>query len=525
MKLPFRINLADISLGGELSEDDAFVGLVDYGLFAEKIPPCFTSEGLSLMLDPTLVKLLDETDENKLRKSIDKRSHDYMRYEALRDINIPRHLGIPHPESHVVQALAIKKHWTEIRSHCDKPDQKVSRIHVRHVGGGRIFEMNYKGSEKFEQEEDELVWASGAKYLVKADISACFPSIYTHSIPWALHTREVAKKKENRGILKLFGNLLDKCTQITRDSQTNGLLIGPHSANIISEIILTTIDVKLLAQGYKKLKRHIDDYEFYATSHDEAERFIRDLGMALREYELSINEKKTKILELPRPSEENWVRQLNLFQFSKDKEVRFGSVRSFLDLALELAQSSGSSAPLNYAIQMIPEALNSRAKRMFVQEAINLALFYPYLAPLLDKHVFSKHQHTGIGASVGGFCTDLCRIGIQKLYPDAIVHSLYYAFKYRQRIKLKTNEIKAILELEDCIASVLLLEYAKRRKLAKAVKLIESRAVALKQEDRRTQDRHWLLVYQVWTEDDLRGNDHNFLGHLKGKNFQFFAAP
>ena len=30
-----------------LSEDEAFVGLVDYGLFSEKLPPCFTSEGLS----------------------------------------------------------------------------------------------------------------------------------------------------------------------------------------------------------------------------------------------------------------------------------------------------------------------------------------------------------------------------------------------------------------------------------------------------------------------------------------------
>jgi hypothetical protein len=31
--------------------------------------------------------------------------------------------------------------------------------------------------------------------------------------------------------------------------------------------------------------------------------------MALREYELSLNEKKTKILPLPRPQVENWVRE------------------------------------------------------------------------------------------------------------------------------------------------------------------------------------------------------------------------
>jgi len=67
----------------------------------------------------------------------------------MRDINIPRHLGIPHPESYALQALAIKKHWLEIQAHSAKPSLQVSRVYVRHVGGGRIFEMNYKGDEKF----------------------------------------------------------------------------------------------------------------------------------------------------------------------------------------------------------------------------------------------------------------------------------------------------------------------------------------------------------------------------------------
>jgi Reverse transcriptase (RNA-dependent DNA polymerase) len=517
------VDLFDIDIGSGLSPDDVFIGLADHGLFAEKIPPCFGSLGLAAQLEPGLLQILDEADENKLKKSIDKRAHDYMRYEALRDINIPRHLGISHPESHVVQALAIKKHWLEIEEHCDKPDQKISRIHVRHVGGGRIFEMNYKGAEKFALEEDELVWASGSRYLVKADVSSCFPSIYTHSIPWALHTR--AKAKSKRKLTELAGNLLDKCTQITRDSQTNGLLIGPHSANIISEIILTTVDVRLLSLGYRKLKRHIDDYEFYASSHDEAERFIRDLGLALREYELSINEKKTQIQSLPRPSLENWVRQLNLFQFPNEEEMRFGSVRAFLDLALELADSSGSSAPLNYALQMIPEKLNARAKRLFVQEAINLALFYPYLAPLLEKHVFTKHRHNGIANTIGTFCDALCRIGIQKLYPDAIAHSLYYALKYKQRIKLTPTETDAILELNDGITTVLFLEYAKKFKLTRAQKLIKDRASALRQEEQRIQDRQWLLVYQTWTESELRNKGHEFLADLKKKLFQFYTPP
>lgn len=507
---------------GKLTEDDVFSGLVNHGLFAEKVPPCFTSQGLSSAIDPMLANLLDESDDRKLRGIIDKHAHDFIRYESLRDINIPRRLGIPHPESHVVQSLAIRKHWVAIKTHCEVPSVQVSRIYVRHVGGGRIFEMNYKGSERYELEEDELKWQAGAQFIVEADISACFPSIYTHSIPWALHSREEAKK--NR-LLALPGNLLDKCTQNLRDSQTNGLLIGPHSSNIISEIILTRIDNELLNKGYKKLKRHIDDYEFYAATHIEAEKFLHDLGLALREYEMTLNEKKTKILPIPRPSTDNWVRELNRFAFSKREKTKFSIIRSFLDLALELAQAARTSAPLNYAIKMMPKRLNSRARRMYLQEAINLAISYPYLTPLLDRHVFTKYAHDRIEEKVAEFVNTLIRLGIIKLYPDAIAHSLYYALKYQSLITLTEAEFLEIIALDDCLTTVLLLEYAKAHKLKKIISAIKDRSASLKKEVAREQDRQWLLIYQTWSETELIGNGQAFLASLKKQQFEFIKTP
>ena len=118
-----------------------------------------------------------------------------------------------------------------------------------------------------------------------------FPSIYTHSIPWALHGRRKAKRDRS---LLLEGNLLDRVTQDTRDGQTNGLLIGPHASNILSEIVLTDIDRTLVA-SYGRYSRHIDDYEYAAKTYEEAESFIRNLSIQLRERELRINEKKTEI--------------------------------------------------------------------------------------------------------------------------------------------------------------------------------------------------------------------------------------
>ncbi len=504
--------------GSGLDADSAFIGLVDHGLFADKVPPCFTSEGLSSKLPATMEKIGTEANSDKLGKLITKQTRGFIRYQALRDINIPRHLGIPHPQSFLGQCLAIRRCWDRIKKHCAKPAQPVSRIFVRDTGTDRVFIMNYKGQERFEVEEQEINFATGACYVVHADISTCFPSIYTHSIPWALHGRPKAKK--SRGDLSLEGNILDKATQAVRDGQTNGLLIGPHTSNIISEPVLTAVDVALLKRGYTKVTRHIDDYLFYARTHEQAETFIRDLVMALREYELSLNEKKTKLLPLPRPQVENWVRELNDFQFPAGP-ILFSTVRSFLDLALELSQRAGTSATLNYAIKMVPARLNDRAKRLFVMEAVNLALSYPYLAPLLAEHIFAKHKHDGIEAVIKTFATELLQIGIQRIYPDAIAHALYYAIQYDLTLTATEALLKRAVKIDDCICDVLLLEYAERRKLKQLAQAIRKRADNLKGLEPRDQDAFWLLMYQTWSAADLRGNGQHLLGDLKDSKFTF----
>lgn len=523
----------------KLSPDDVLVGLLNHGLFAEKIPPCFTTKGLSDFVSTSMGTLLDEVNEKKLKGALGKRAHDFMRYDALRDSNIPRHMGVPHPEAYAVQALAIAKHWQTIATHCNQPTPAFSRIHVRRLGDGRIFEMNYKGNERFRLEEDEQQWMTGAQYVVEADIATCYPSIYTHSIPWALHDKIASKKSDS--LTQLAGNLLDKTTQNTRDRQTNGLLIGPHASNIISEIILTQIDADLQAKGHHKVKRHVDDYRYYASSYDDAETFIKDLGLALRAYELSLNEKKTKIVPLPTPSDADWILVLKRHPLPSERELKFSDIRSYLDRALACAHAIGKSTPLNYAIKVLatshskydpsdsdeasPRRLNERAKRMYAQEAMNLALAYPYLAPLLDENVFTPYWQPELKDKVIEFATALVSLGLRKLYPDTIAHAIFLALKYDLVLGLKDEQIKEVVLLDDCIANVLLLEYAKLRGRKKVEQAVKRRANELKKADKRDRDKHWLLIYQVWTQQELFGNGQDFLATLKGLGFSFFIPP
>ena len=495
------------------------MGLVDYGLFSEKLPPCFTSEGLSGHVPNTLLKLTTENDEKKLDTLLKKREHDFIRYELLRHVTTPRQIGVPHPESHIVQCLGLKRHWEKIKRHCAKPATPVSRLFVRKTSTKRVFRMNYEGKERSENEEADIRKMTGAYFVAYADISNCFPSIYTHSIPWALYGR--SKSKKNRSIL-LEGNLLDKVTRGTRDGQTNGLLIGPHPSNVVSEIILTRIDHEMIQKGYKRFHRRIDDYTFYAETHDEAEKFIHDLGMQLREYELVLNGSKTGILPMPLPIQKDWVRELKSFRLpAKGAIVRFGTVRSLLDLALKLAHGAETYAVLNYAIKMMPRNLDSRARRLFVQETINLALIYPYLAPILEKHVFDKHRYDGIEKVILGFIEQLLAIGIQRIFPDAIAHALYYSLKHDLQLSTPEDKLREIIKIDDCLSDVLLLEYAKRHRIKSILDAIRRRAEKLKGPEIQEKDRFWLLIYQLWHEKTLQDEGQQFLAKLKQNRFSF----
>ena len=459
-----------------------------------------------------------ENDVKKLSKALQKTRHNFIRYESLRHANVPRQFGIPHPESYIAQCLVIKRLWSEIKQHCAKPKVPVSRIHVQKTSGNQVFLMNYQ-KRRFEKQKKDIHDMLGARFVVDADISTCFPSIYTHSIPWALHGHQKAKTDKT---LSLSGNLLDRATQGTRDGQTNGLTVGPPASNIISEIVLTCVDANLVDNGYERFSRHIDDYKFYAKSYEEAERFIRDLAVYLREYELTLNAKKTQITPMPQSVEERWVRELNGFQMPTTGDVNFRTINSFLDLALDLAGTAGTSAVLNYAIQMVPDRLSGQAKELFVQRVINLSLMYPYLAPLLGIHVFDKHVFQGIDTYIGEFIELLLEVGVEMLHPDAIAHALYYTLKYGLRLGKKSEaRFREIIDLDDCLCDVLLFEYAKLYRIKQVQTDIRKRTNRLKLMDNRERDRFWLLIYQLWDEADLAGNGQTFLAELKRQRFAF----
>ena len=79
-----------------------------------------------------------------------------------------------------------------------------------------------------------------SRFLAIADISKCFPSIYSHAIPWALVGKRTAKLNKTKK--SFWYNKLNSHIRNVKFAETNGVLIGPHASNLISEILLTKVD-------------------------------------------------------------------------------------------------------------------------------------------------------------------------------------------------------------------------------------------------------------------------------------------
>ncbi|MCD9853359.1 RNA-directed DNA polymerase [Epilithonimonas sp. JDS] len=374
----------------EISKNKLFKGLLGFGLFAEKIPNFLTSESFYSYIQTQSFPYNDS------------KPTDYIRYSNMRNINIPRPLAIPDPFSYANQIKILSENWLRIISHYKRKTKsqpfKISRIHIRRLKAKHsLFEMNYKNFILDGNPEDNIYVKS--KYVANADVATCFPSIYSHSISWALVGKTKAKQESGKKFEDKWFNKLDFYTRNLKYGETNGVLIGPHSSNLISEIILCCVDYELLSKKYK-FYRNVDDFTCFTNSYEEAEKFFIDLSEILKGFELSLNSKKSKISQLPQADVSNWVTKLNHFNFTDQyttkhgqQGVRLRELKGFIDFAIETMLENGNDAAiLNYAIKIISNKhLGILAYDYFIKKVHHLTLLYPYLVLILKEYVFEKH--------------------------------------------------------------------------------------------------------------------------------------
>lgn len=144
-------------------------------------------------------------------------------------------------------------------------------------------------------EQRSLSYSLEFSHVIHTDVADCYGSLYTHSISWALHGIEQAKK--NRQSNSLLGNEIDSHIQSSRYGQTNGISQGSVLMDFVAEIVLGFVDLKINSefqcQEDFRILRYRDDYRIFANSDDRAEAILKIISDKLRIVGMRLGVSKT----------------------------------------------------------------------------------------------------------------------------------------------------------------------------------------------------------------------------------------
>ena len=312
--------------------------LLERGYFPSQLPPPFLTESLAKH-HQSLFNLWP-SGYNKLPST--RGEH----FSVARAGHSRRPITIPNPVNQLHLSRAIGDHWRDLRQYFSKSKLSLSIPKLR--GDKKRATEIVPLSDLVER---RLILSGSYPYALMTDVSRFFPTLYTHSIPWALHGKSNSKANTRNRTPTYYGNILDYLIQSSQERQTIGIPIGPDTSHIISEIIATAVDLYLR----DKLKRwpigyrHVDDFFLCFNSRGEAEAALTALRSALREFELDINPAKTRIFETGSLAEDGWVDRLKAAEISTSEREQRRDLSMFFDLAFNVAREDENA--LKYALK------------------------------------------------------------------------------------------------------------------------------------------------------------------------------
>ena len=309
--------------------------LVTKGYFPEPyvLPPCFTVTAY-----PKYGKLYFPYTSRKFKP----RTAEYHQVHFPKTDYTDRTFGVVDPETNSDIAYTLAKNWKAVVKMAFHPSNKVCTYSFPipldaktpgSVGRLRSGRMIYEFIEM--AENDIAAIAHRFKYLVKTDVKNFYPSVYTHSIPWALHGKKRIRKGANRYDFGYFGNRLDKLFQSLNDECTNGIPIGPAVSDLAAEMVMSAVDriVSASIPDDVIVVRFKDDYRILAKSEDDARSIIKALQGALKEYRLELNDEKTQFHKLPGGIFREWV---SLYHAANHNPKAFYTYRRFKETYLSV---------------------------------------------------------------------------------------------------------------------------------------------------------------------------------------------
>ena len=457
--------------------------ILSKGYFPRELPDPFTTTTFGSVIASNVSTLPSGFSNLNLHSKT--AIHNLARRGTLR-----RKLGIPNPINYFQLTYCICQHWTELTRYATR--STISLTPPTDSAPKRAIVDIDKGFS--ERAPHRAVVRSNARYILQSDISRFYHSIYTHSIPWAMHGKSLAKTDSSDSLL---GNKLDRLVRNAQDRQTLGIPIGPDTSLLIAEIILSNIDVGLAAQNVTNGFRIMDDYEFAFGTRAEAELSLGVLQELLNNYELALNPNKTHILELPLPIEDVGIPELRALKLSvtEHRSTQLSEIIYHFDRAFTLCKEDPEGTFLKYVISKFKKITVcgenwSYFENMLLQSAITEPGTLPNVVTSLLKYLdLGYGLNTG---SIGNCFNEIIRQHSPLGHGSEVSWAIWGLIALR--IPLNEKSASAVVLMNDSIVAILTLD-------ANSKGLIPSGLDSTHYKTFMTKDdlygEQWLLAYEA----------------------------
>ncbi|MFP9126785.1 RNA-directed DNA polymerase [Niallia sp. BSM11] len=461
----------------------------------------------------------------------------YCTYTIPKVKHVRRLLAIPNPYHQLKLSQLIVDNWEEIEVHIENSPISLSKpvINNLKINSNREIRTFSRKINLSDISKESILHSTDARYLLKTDISRFYPTIYTHIIPWALHSKDTAKSSlKDRTLFKnLSGNKIDEATRSTQENQTIGIPIGPDTSLVIAEIIGAAID-KYLYQKLKEKKiklqgfRFVDDFYLYFKTFNDAQFALSALHHIMKDFELELSPEKTKIIELPVILEPKWTIELRRLQNKNINKLSLSDdeIITYFSRAFELSKEYPDESVLKYALTEIAEMQISKEQwKIYESLVLNSMIVEPSVLPIATEIL--------LGYRIAKYPLDFKKIKLTLF--EIILYYCSYGYTHEiswalwlcksLNINIPVKVAKELAKIEDSIVALITLDLHNQGKIKKIdVSLWESLVTK-----ESLYSNHWLLTYEAINKGWLNPKegraiieDDDFFKLLLEKNISFY---
>lgn len=503
--------------GRTMTKDERLLALLARGYFPDELPPPFTTVSFA-----------------KYRKAIGKAwaaaQPHYPKtvpeiFSIPRAKRVRRDLAVVNPIAQYHVAKIIADDWVAIRKHLKTCNFAPSLLEISSDGPRAVPTPDFR---LISLKQSEI--SASFDNLLIADISRFYGTLYTHAIPWALHTKQWSKKHLKQPIYEnSLGARIDLAVRKGNDNQTIGIPVGPDTSRIISEIVAVSVDKEIKASMKVDalcVLRNVDDWYIGFDTAGQAEDGISAIASACRIYQLEIHPDKTRSAQAGNVIAEVWPTSIRQMVFRNGAYQQGQDIEHFFALAFDYGQDNPTQNVLDFAIK------RTMSVRVYPD---NWHRYETYLLKATRSNPTTIPAVVQIFASYNAMAYPLGKDRIAKLICDLIrrytptgSHSeVAWALFLAKALKIsfKAKELASVTGLESSVCALIALDL---RSLGLITGSLDTSLWQQSMNEAGLKSSNWLLAYEA----NLKGwlpvatpnyiDAHPYFGVLKKLGVSFY---